>query len=243
MLGLLHDHEPFGLRNNRVSFQTLEFRVLLEFLAVIGVGGGFRGDFDDEARVLEDVRVFAGVAGYDDIRVMVSRGGRARFDIRNLNFATPGLRDRSKRQPDVQDDVSMRAGRTWHWQQNTIHVLVPNFGVTLELEVFLHRQRFDGGCGHLPIMADDVRVSMIFRVCYTAVMIVSDPRVMLGKPVIQGTRVTVEAILEKLALGMTRDQILEAYPHLKASDISDALRFAVENLNATHVFETPIKAA
>ncbi|NJK43051.1 MAG: DUF433 domain-containing protein [Pleurocapsa sp. SU_196_0] len=44
-----------------------------------------------------------------------------------------------------------------------------------------------------------------------------------GKPVIQGTRVTVEAILEKFAMGLTQEQILEAYPHLKAEDIAETL--------------------
>jgi uncharacterized protein (DUF433 family) len=44
--------------------------------------------------------------------------------------------------------------------------------------------------------------------------IVSDPSVMMGKPVIAGTRLTVELILEKLAAGETVDQILEAHPRL-----------------------------
>ncbi len=42
--------------------------------------------------------------------------------------------------------------------------------------------------------------------------IVSDPKVMMGKPVIAGTRITVEIILEKLAAGETPEQILEAHP-------------------------------
>jgi hypothetical protein len=43
--------------------------------------------------------------------------------------------------------------------------------------------------------------------------IVSDPDVMMGKPTIRGTRITVELILEKLGQGMTIDEMLEAYPH------------------------------
>lgn len=46
--------------------------------------------------------------------------------------------------------------------------------------------------------------------------IVSNPKVMMGKPVIAGTRITVELILEKLATGETIEQILEAHPQLVA---------------------------
>jgi len=45
-------------------------------------------------------------------------------------------------------------------------------------------------------------------------LIVSDPNVMMGKPVIAGTRITVELILEKLAAGETVEQLLEAHPRL-----------------------------
>ena len=45
-------------------------------------------------------------------------------------------------------------------------------------------------------------------------MIVSDPAIMMGKPVISGTRITVELILEKLAAGETVEQILDAHPRL-----------------------------
>ncbi|HZQ09917.1 MAG TPA: DUF433 domain-containing protein [Anaerolineae bacterium] len=44
--------------------------------------------------------------------------------------------------------------------------------------------------------------------------VVSDPNVMMGKPVIVGTRITVELILEKLEAGETTEQILEAHPRL-----------------------------
>lgn len=55
--------------------------------------------------------------------------------------------------------------------------------------------------------------------------VVSDPTIMMGKPVIRGTRVTVEIILERLACGESCDQIREAYPHLEAGDIEAALSF------------------
>ena len=44
--------------------------------------------------------------------------------------------------------------------------------------------------------------------------IVSDPAVMMGKPVVSGTRITVELILEKLAAGESMEQLLEAHPRL-----------------------------
>ncbi|MFQ5823479.1 MAG: DUF433 domain-containing protein [bacterium] len=63
-------------------------------------------------------------------------------------------------------------------------------------------------------------------------LIISDPRVMMGKPVIAGTRVTVELILEKLATGDTIDQILEAHPRLNSEGIQAALEFAANALMA-----------
>ena len=49
-------------------------------------------------------------------------------------------------------------------------------------------------------------------------------KVMLGKPVIRGTRVTVELILRKISEGTTESQLLEAYPHLTSADIHAALQ-------------------
>jgi uncharacterized protein (DUF433 family) len=51
-------------------------------------------------------------------------------------------------------------------------------------------------------------------------LITSDPKVMMGKPVIAGTRITVELILEKLAAGETVDQIVAEHPRLTAESIS-----------------------
>jgi uncharacterized protein (DUF433 family) len=53
-------------------------------------------------------------------------------------------------------------------------------------------------------------------------LIVSDPAVMMGKPVIAGTRITVELILEKLAAGETVEQILDAHPRLTREAIQAA---------------------
>jgi uncharacterized protein (DUF433 family) len=56
--------------------------------------------------------------------------------------------------------------------------------------------------------------------------IVTNPDVMLGKPVIKGTRITVELILRKLSEGMTIDQMLISYPHLVKEDVYAALTYA-----------------
>jgi len=69
-------------------------------------------------------------------------------------------------------------------------------------------------------------------------LIVSDPKVMMGKPVIVGTRITVELILEKLASGETIEQILSAHPRLTEEAIYAALSFATEVLRADIVYPT-----
>ena len=69
----------------------------------------------------------------------------------------------------------------------------------------------------------------------------SDPSVMMGKPIIVGTRITVELILEKLAAGETEDQILSEHPRLVAEAIRAALAFAAEALRADVVY--PLKVA
>lgn len=50
-----------------------------------------------------------------------------------------------------------------------------------------------------------------------------NPKIMLGKPVIRGTRITVELILRKLGEGATEQDLLDAYPHLKREDIQAAM--------------------
>ncbi|MBC6478344.1 MAG: DUF433 domain-containing protein [Hormoscilla sp. GM7CHS1pb] len=66
--------------------------------------------------------------------------------------------------------------------------------------------------------------------------IVSDPQVMMGKPTIAGTRITVEFILESLAAGETPEQLLEGHPRLKREDIQAALAFAAEALKADVIY-------
>jgi uncharacterized protein (DUF433 family) len=66
--------------------------------------------------------------------------------------------------------------------------------------------------------------------------VVSDPSIMVGKPVIAGTRITVELILEKLAAGETEAQILSAHPHLPLGAVRAALAFAAEALKSDVVY-------
>lgn len=61
--------------------------------------------------------------------------------------------------------------------------------------------------------------------------ITSDPDILLGKPVVKGTRISVELILGWLANGWTFDMIIEAYPHIARDDILAALAFAAEMLH------------
>ena len=68
-----------------------------------------------------------------------------------------------------------------------------------------------------------------------------DPAIIMGKPVIAGTRITVELILEKLAAGETIEQILKAHPRLTEEAIWAALAFAAEAIKADVVY--PIQKA
>jgi uncharacterized protein (DUF433 family) len=60
-----------------------------------------------------------------------------------------------------------------------------------------------------------------------------DPKVMVGKPVIRGTRLTVEYVLGLLAHGATVDEILAEYEGLVADDIHACLMFAARSLSST----------
>ncbi len=73
----------------------------------------------------------------------------------------------------------------------------------------------------------------------TLELIQSDPAVMMGKPVVAGTRITVEHILEKLAAGETIEQLLQAHPRLSREGIQAALAFAARSLKADIVY--PVK--
>ena len=58
-----------------------------------------------------------------------------------------------------------------------------------------------------------------------------NPRIMLGKPVIKGTRLTVEIIVEKVAYGATSKDLMDSYPFLKLQDIQAALLYAAKTVS------------
>ena len=70
----------------------------------------------------------------------------------------------------------------------------------------------------------------------TEARIVSDPKVLFGKPVIAGTRISVELILEKLAAGDSVQDLLEDYPHITEADIRAALQFASQAIRTDVVY-------
>lgn len=67
-----------------------------------------------------------------------------------------------------------------------------------------------------------------------------NPEVMLGKPVIRGTRITVELILKKLAQNIAEEEILADYPKLKREDIQAAIAYAATALSTEDIF--PLEA-
>jgi len=60
--------------------------------------------------------------------------------------------------------------------------------------------------------------------------IVTDPHILVGKPVIKGTRISVDLILGWLANGWSIEDILDSYPHITREDVQAALAFAAEML-------------
>lgn len=72
-----------------------------------------------------------------------------------------------------------------------------------------------------------------------AELIESNPAVMMGKPVITGTRITVELVLERLSAGETIEQILDAYPRLTRAGVLAALSFATEALRPMSSIRQP----
>lgn len=73
--------------------------------------------------------------------------------------------------------------------------------------------------------------------------VVSDPEILVGKPVIKGTRISVELILGWLANGWTHEQILESYPNITREDILAALSLAAERLHEEDYIPLPKLAA
>lgn len=66
--------------------------------------------------------------------------------------------------------------------------------------------------------------------------IVADPGVLVGKPVVKGTRISVEMVVALLAKGWTQQQILENYPGLTLDDIRACLAYAAELLQSERLY-------
>lgn len=73
--------------------------------------------------------------------------------------------------------------------------------------------------------------------------ITTDPEILVGKPVIKGTRISVELIVGWLANGWTFEQVLESYPHITREDILAALAFVTERLREDDYIPLPKIAA
>jgi uncharacterized protein (DUF433 family) len=70
-------------------------------------------------------------------------------------------------------------------------------------------------------------------------MVVSDPAIMMGKPVIVGTRITVESILERLAAGDSIADVVASHPRLTEAAVRDALAFAATALRVEALSARP----
>jgi uncharacterized protein (DUF433 family) len=70
--------------------------------------------------------------------------------------------------------------------------------------------------------------------------IVINPKVLVGKPVIKGTRLAVEFILELLAERWTHEQILKSYPQLEEEDIWAVLAYATETIKQEKVYPVSV---
>lgn len=67
-------------------------------------------------------------------------------------------------------------------------------------------------------------------------LIVSDPKIMMGKPVVRGTRITVENIVERVGAGESIEAIVDAHPRLTREGVLAAISFAAEALKADVVY-------
>jgi uncharacterized protein (DUF433 family) len=66
-----------------------------------------------------------------------------------------------------------------------------------------------------------------------------DPQVMMGKPVIKGTRIKIEMILRKFAEGATEDDLLDGYPRLTREDIRAAITYAADTIAHEEIILLP----
>lgn len=76
-----------------------------------------------------------------------------------------------------------------------------------------------------------------------AELIVSDPEIMMGKPVLRGTRITVESVVERVGAGESVDAIVDSHPRLTGEMVLAAISFAAEALKADVVYPISTGAA
>ena len=63
-----------------------------------------------------------------------------------------------------------------------------------------------------------------------------NPKIMMGKPIIKGTRITVEQILENLSESNSIDEVLQAHPHLTKDKVHQALLFAAQSIRGDEIY-------
>ena len=69
--------------------------------------------------------------------------------------------------------------------------------------------------------------------------IVVDPKVLVGKPVIKGTRISVELVIDLLGRGYTTEHVIQQYPHVTPEDVQACLAYASEVLRSEKVYALP----
>ncbi len=66
-----------------------------------------------------------------------------------------------------------------------------------------------------------------------------DPQFLVGKPVIKGTRISVELVIDMLARGWSNEQIIQQYPHIAKEGIQACLAYTAEILRSERVYSIP----
>ena len=69
--------------------------------------------------------------------------------------------------------------------------------------------------------------------------ITADPKILVGKPIVKGTRISVEFVIDLLARGWTPEQVLKEYDHLTLDDIYACLAYAAELVKEERVYSLP----
>ena len=67
-----------------------------------------------------------------------------------------------------------------------------------------------------------------------------NPKIMMGKPIIKGTRITIEQILEELSAGYSIEEIIKIHPHLNTGQISAALAFAAQSIRGDEIYSVAV---